>query len=181
MFKPKFDIKNFPGCVALHCETPEEAQNFCEYMDSIGRSWSNGQPYQENNEWDVYKENTCYNFNKDTYADIDYYKTYKYTIIECSDFDWTYAFTKADLRSGDVVLRRNGLVEIVIVEHDVLVSQEGFDRLSELSDTLEDTASGISAADREWDIVEVRRPVRRSDCQFSAFESKRGVVVFHRD
>lgn len=90
-------------------------------------------------------------------------------------------FGKADLRSGDVVLRRNGLVEIVILEHNVLVSEDGFDRLNELSDTLEDTSSELYPADEEWDIIEVRRPVCPSDCQYSAFESKRGVVVFHRD
>lgn len=180
MFELKFNINDYPGRVAMQCETPEEAQAFCEYLDSIGHRWLGGQSYRESSEWHVYGDKTCYSFNTNTFADVAFYKCNGYAIMKYSDFDWSNTFTKADLRNGDVVLRRNGSVEIVIVEHNALVSRDGFNRLSELSDTLKDIPSGGFPADEEWDVIAVRRPVRPSDCLFTAFDDELGELVFSR-
>lgn len=84
-------------------------------------------------------------------------------------------FTKADLKSGDVVLRRNGFVEIVCRETDTLISKDGFNRLSEIN---EDLTSGLSFAD--WDIIAVRRPKKPHECQFCAFASEYGELIYER-
>ena len=87
-------------------------------------------------------------------------------------------FTKADLKSGDVVLRRNGVVEIVCRETDSLVSKNGFSYLSEVNEDL--TYSYGFKPDLDWDIIAVRRPRNPQECQFKAFDKRYGELVYER-
>lgn len=84
-------------------------------------------------------------------------------------------FTKNDLKNGDVVICRNGTVEIVCVETDTLITRDGFNCLSDIQYDLCDNL------DLNWDIMKVRRPAKQSDCNFSAFEYHYGNLVFDRD
>lgn len=88
--KELFCIENYPGKVVMHCETKEEAEVFCGFLDKQGRSWINskrdGFGYADRNYFEEYGENTCYNFNKGTYGDISYYRRYGYRILSCKDF-----------------------------------------------------------------------------------------------
>lgn len=89
-------------------------------------------------------------------------------------------FTKADLKSGDVILRRRGDVEIVCLETGTFIRQTG--GWNELSNINEDLTCkpyrdySMSGSD----IVAVRRPVKPSDCRFSAFDEKVGELVYDR-
>ena len=85
-------------------------------------------------------------------------------------------FTKSDLRNGDVVLRRNGNVEILVLPLGTLITQSGgFNRINELKDDLTDSNFD------KFDIVAVRRPTEDWHCTFNAFKSKHGTLVYNRE
>ena len=173
----KFNIKDYEGNYAMHCKTKEEAEDFCKYLDSIGRKWSSGHSYAELTEWNDYKEKTCYSFNYGYYAPISHFIVYNYKILEWSDF-MDKKFTKADLKSGDIVLRRDGNVEIVCIETGTLIQRDGFSSLYELTDDLKCIYS--DKEDNFDDIVAVRRPKQPYDCQFCAFYEELGELVYER-
>ena len=84
-------------------------------------------------------------------------------------------FTKKDLKNGDVVKKRNGRVEIVILDTDTLViSKTGCNLLSDINDDL------TSRIGKDFDIVAVRRPTEPGDSRFDAFDNDHGEVVFER-
>ena len=170
----KFNIEDYKGNYAMHCKTKEEAKDFCRYLDGLGRKWCDGEKYTENTCWDVYKDKTCYAFNVGEYSSLSYYETNGYTLLEWSDF-MSKKFTKADLKSGDVVLRRNGFVEIVCRESNSLISKDYFNYLSNIND---DLTSGLGFA--EWDIIAVRRPRKPHECRFNAFDNRFGELVYER-
>lgn len=169
----KFDINKYPGKYVMHCKTKEEARAFCQYLDNVGRKWLSGERYKNKEYWNVYREKTCYSFNNDCYTGIDYYKKENYTIREWSDF-MKETFTKADLKTGDVVLKRNGEVEIINRELGMLICKSGW---NDLKDVREDLTSILN--DR-YDIIAVRRPEDKGDCNFEVFEHKWGKLVYER-
>lgn len=81
-----FDIEDYKGKYVMHCKTEKEAEIFCTYLDSIGRTWPTGESYLSTSYWHVYKELMCYNFNAGFYSDKKYYKENGYTILEMEDF-----------------------------------------------------------------------------------------------
>jgi len=84
-------------------------------------------------------------------------------------------FKKSDLKNGDVIERRNGDIEIVIVETGTLVRKEGYNALRSLTNDLKDN-DGVS----DWDVISVRRPQKSVDCRFTAFEHNSGKVIYNR-
>lgn len=82
----RFNIEDYKGKYVMHCKTEEEAEDFCIYLDSIGRTWYSSDSYLSESYWDRYKESTCYNFNCGTYCDKPYYEEEGYTILEMEDF-----------------------------------------------------------------------------------------------
>lgn len=84
-------------------------------------------------------------------------------------------FTKKDLQNGDVVLKRNGAVEIVMLPLGTLICKAG--GYNSLSDKGEDLTGQYSAAN---DIVKVRRPRIESECRFDAFTLELGELVYDR-
>ncbi|MGN0595021.1 MAG: hypothetical protein ACI4I6_07675 [Hominimerdicola sp.] len=83
-------------------------------------------------------------------------------------------FTKSDLKNGDIILRRNGDVEIVCLETGTLITQDGFNFLSDVNADLTDTD------DCEYDIIAVRRPKEPGSCQFKAFDKGYGELIYER-
>lgn len=84
-------------------------------------------------------------------------------------------FTKADLKNGDVIKRRNGWVEIVCLETGTLIARSGFNEIKDIKDDLTD------ACGTEYDIVAVRRPKRPCECKFCAFDEEYGDLVYDRE
>lgn len=171
----KFDIKNYKGKYVMHCSTEDEAREFCNYLHSIGREWSNGEFYIDQLCYCTYREDTVYFFNDDTFDDVEYAREKGYTILEFSDFDWSKEFTKADLKTGDAILLRDGSVEIVNRELEMLIRKKYYNDLDEIKDDLTSTYST-----RELDIIAVRRPVDKADCCFDAFKNNWGTLVYER-
>lgn len=171
----KFDINNYEGKYAMHCKTEEEARDFCNYLHSIGRKWNGNYNYLNHTYWSTWRENTVYYFNDDMYGEYQYALKDNYTVLEWEDF-MNKEFTKADLKTGDVVLRRNGDVEIVNRELEMLIRESGW---NDLDDIREDLTSGFG--NKNGDIVAVRRPTYKGHCSFGAFKGNYGILVYERE
>jgi hypothetical protein len=167
----KFDIDNYRGAYVMHCKTEEEAKDFCEYLNSIGRTWCDGGSYKKSYCYYEHGNKTAYNFNGGSYSNVEKYLKWGYKILEWSDF---MEFTKADLKTGDVVKYRSGDVEIVNRELEMLISKTGWDDLDSIQDDL------TSRINPRYDIIAVRRPEIKSDCQFGAFDNEWGTLVYER-
>ena len=172
----KFDINDYKGkYYVMHCKTEEEAREFCNYLHSIGRKWCNDAAYTNQTYYYAHKDNTVYHFNNGTYGSLNVAIGCDYTILEFSDFDWSKEFTKADLKTGDVVLRRNGSTEIVNRELGMFIRKNGWNDLDEIRENLTSVFNN-----EHGDIVAVRRPKNKYDCMFNAFERERGTLVYER-
>lgn len=89
-------------------------------------------------------------------------------------------FTKKDLKNGDVIVRRNGWVEIVCVDLGVFITTNGWNDRSELNDDLTDSDNRWFDSD-EYDIVEVYRPKEKCQCQFNPDCYEKGELVYYRE
>lgn len=81
-----FNIDDYKGKYVMHCKTEKEAEIFCKYLHSIGRTWNTGDSYVPESYWDEYKESMCYSFNDGTYCDKHCFEERGYTILEMEDF-----------------------------------------------------------------------------------------------
>lgn len=169
----KFNINDYKGKYVMHCKTEEEAKDFCNYLHSIGKQWSNGDTYLNNTRFFLYKERTAYNFNFGNFSYVGWYK-HEYKVLEWSDF-MNKEFTKADLKTGDIILRRDGAVEIVNREHETFITPKGWNDFDEMKEDLTSNRNSM------YDIVAVRRPCEKSDCEFKAFEHKWGTLIYERE
>ena len=173
----KFDINDYKGKYAMHCKTEEEANDFCKYMDSIGRRWCNNSTrYTQNNSYYVYGSKTTYTFNENAFADYDWHKTNDYTILEWSDFT-NGEFTKAYLKSGDVVKFRNERIGIVceFKGSKTIITNDSWVNFENITEEL------TMLYNKTYDIIAVRRPHKKSECQFSAFECEYGTLIYERE
>ena len=170
----KFSIEDYPGKYAMHCKTEEEAKSFCDYLHSIGRTWRDKRPYTTTTQWKVYAEDTAYNFHNNSYCCVSVYQGMGYQILEWEDF-MKQTFTKANLKSGDIVMLNDGEVGVVITQRETIVFKEGYAPLDNYHDDM--TFRG----NKKFSIKAVRRPVRATDCQFDAFDENLGTLVYERE
>ena len=171
-----FDINDYKGRYVMHCTTEEEARDFCNYLHKIGRCWTIRDSYVKKTNYEVYQENTVYYFNKGTFGNAYAAELHEYKILEWSDF-MNKEFTKEDLKTGDVVLRRNGKVEIVNRELETFITQYHWCDLDDIND---DLTYCINSGNSKYDIIAVRRPCKKSDCRFEAFNCELGILVYER-
>lgn len=175
--KMKFDIKNYSGKYVMHCKDQDELDNFTDYLRANRMAGSH--PVYGIGMGICFYGNNVYYFNCDkgiaTWSSIKDALKNGYKILEWSDFMEVYRFTKADLRTGDVVLRRNGNVEIVNLELKMFIRPAGWSDFDGICEDL--TACSGST---NWDIVAVRRPLDKEDCQFNAFDNNCGILKYER-
>lgn len=170
----KFDISNYPGRYVMHCRTEVEAIDFCDYLNSLGRTNCLRRSYSGESLWSTYKDTLTINFNEGTQCNIEYYLKANFTILEWSDF-MNKTFTKTDLKTGDVVLRRNGHVGIANLELGMFIGKDGWTDFNCLRNDLTASIGGEG-----WDIIAVRRPIEKHHCQFTAFDKKLGTLIYER-
>ena len=88
--KEKFDWASFKNNenICVHCQTLEEAKEFCILMHNHGMKWRGGKSYAKDTKWNNYIKRTCY-YGDGTFCDIDYANKYNHTILKFSllDFD----------------------------------------------------------------------------------------------
>lgn len=104
MKEKAFNIEDYQkrNTYAMHCETPEEAIDFLEYLDSVGKKWCSGGRYVGSDTlWERYKESTCYEFVEGTYGSLDYFIRNNYQVLEFKDFKLG---TGIDVDEKDVAL-----------------------------------------------------------------------------
>lgn len=87
--KTKFRLKDYKGRYVMHCDTEEKAKVFCKLLHDSGKKWNAGLEYSEFTLWHEYEKNTCYDFNREQYSSINYFREEKYNILEFDDFDWS--------------------------------------------------------------------------------------------
>lgn len=92
----------------------------------------------------------------------------------CWIWEMQEIFTKADLKTGDVVKFRNNNVAIVNGELKTFITMNGFLDFDDFNDDLTEHDYG------EWDIIAVRRPNEKYDCKFTAFNWNCGTLVYER-
>ena len=168
-----FDINDYKGRYVMHCTTEEEARDFCNYLHKVGRKWNDNMSYLDDTYYSYHEARTVYYFNTGTLGDMYFATLNNYTILEWSDF-MNKEFTKADLKTGDVILRRSGDTEILMRELNTFITKTGW---NDLADIKEDLSS------KYWssaDIMAVRRPRSVGDCAFNAFKNELGTLVYER-
>lgn len=82
--KTSFNLDDYKGKYAMHCQTEDEADNFLEVLYNAGREWSNGESYAKINYYRKNGHHTVYYFNIGKYGDER--KVVDNTILEWSDF-----------------------------------------------------------------------------------------------
>jgi hypothetical protein len=95
--------------------------------------------------------------------------------LKWSDFMKDKKFTKADLKNGDVVKRRNGVVEIVCIDVGTFIGLNSWNYVDSIKEDL--THESMDG----WDIVKVRRPTDPKHCQFCAYNCNYGTLVYDRE
>lgn len=172
----QFNIKDYPGKVAMHCKTKEEVESFCSYLDSMGIRTCIYRPYNADWLWNKYGTETTINFNEGCHCGLWFYRTSSenFTILEWEDF-MNKTFTKADLKNGDIVKFENGEVGCVIKEHNMIITRFCWIDLENYTD---DMSSKVSP---QYSIKSVRRPRGGRECRFDAFEENRGELVYDRE
>lgn len=172
----KFDINDYKDKYAMHCKTEEEAKDFCEYLHSVGRRWCTDQPYITNTCYHTYIGNTVYTFNEGSYCDMKWHTEHGYIILEWSDF-MNGEFTKADLKLGDVVKFRNERIGIVCEFKGLktIITNDSWVNFENITEEL------TMLYNKTYDIIAVRRPHKKSECQFNAFEYEYGTLIYERE
>lgn len=108
----RFNIEDYKGKYVMHCKTEEEAEIFCEYLHSIGRTWGNGDSYKDDIRdriYAMYGAETCFEFNIGRYGSKQCYEEEEgYTILEMEDFmdkekkEFNYSNKNSIDHTGDV-------------------------------------------------------------------------------
>ena len=83
--------------IAIHTTTETQATTLLEALDKKGYKWNSGTKLTDYSNFEVYEENTCYNFSACTdgvllnkkvmYGPLSLYQEH-YTIIEFTDIDF---------------------------------------------------------------------------------------------
>jgi hypothetical protein len=66
----------------IHCKTKKLANEFLELADSLGFTWFDGNKLTSFNEWDVYKDKTCYTIYLDEYILFDNVDNEELSVVE---------------------------------------------------------------------------------------------------
>lgn len=86
--KPKFQLEDYLGNYAMHCNTKEKAKIFCDFLYDAGRTWHSGRSYKEKIFWESYKKDTAYLFNEGLSRYVKDVKNAGYQILEFDNFNW---------------------------------------------------------------------------------------------
>lgn len=100
-----------------------------------------------------------------------------------NNFDWSYymkkAFTKADLKNGDVIKWSDGKINIVCIDTGALICKpEGYNSLEKVTNDLK--WAGLLSGPETMKIIAIRRPKEPYHCCFNAFDKGYGELVYER-
>jgi len=143
------EFKDENNDIAVYCKTKEETTDFCGqmYEHGIKRKYS-----------DSYQNSIIVYSNKDTFCSEGRYRDHGYTILEWSDY-MEKDFTKADLKTGMVIVVRNGdeyQVMLGTTDGDILIKENG--SYLYFSDDYKDNLIYNDFDFHEFDIMVVKEP-----------------------
>ncbi len=90
MEKPLFNADDYDDSFCMRCETDEEHDAFCEYLDSIERHWRSGHRYTELDYRDHYNGTMVYYFNDGCRSSLCNAEAAGHTILYYKDFSWDF-------------------------------------------------------------------------------------------
>lgn len=70
--------------LVIHCDTEEKANKLLKEFDKLGKTWWVGESYLEYNDFNEYKDRTCYS-NDGFYYDIEYYEDINIKVYSFED------------------------------------------------------------------------------------------------
>ena len=76
------------------CPNRIDATKLCQVFDELNLKWCDGTQYTTHNDWNIYKEQTCYNPYNGMFGRLEYYNSdkgreqvgHKYAIITVDEF-----------------------------------------------------------------------------------------------
>lgn len=81
--KQFFESKNL---LVIHCDTEEKAIKLLEAFNKEGYRWCNGESYTKINNWEDYKEKTCYS-NNHMYGFMKFYQDMSFKVLEFENIE----------------------------------------------------------------------------------------------
>lgn len=75
------EFKNKDNKIAVHCETEEEAKDFCRQMHGQGMKWRNGESYLKDTSYNARYEGTCY-YGDGEWPSLDFAEKHNLTVEE---------------------------------------------------------------------------------------------------
>lgn len=79
-----FDTKK--ETLVIHCDTEEKANKLLEAFDKLGETWCDDESYLSCNEYNDYKDKTCYS-NDGGYGEYGSFENRLYKIYEFDEVD----------------------------------------------------------------------------------------------
>ena len=124
MTKEEFDSRYVRNKKVVLCNTKEKAKSFTGLAHSFGYRWSNGESYLTD-DWDKFKESTCYRIYDGTVCSYLYYFETKHNVIVYEEDDlkdsppfFVIAFKKI-VHSSDLESNMIKIAEIAVQAKDV--------------------------------------------------------------
>lgn len=72
--------------LVIHCDTEEKANKLLKAFDKMDKTWCDDGSYLSSNEYDDYKDKTCYS-NDGGYGEYSFFKNRLYKIYEFDEVD----------------------------------------------------------------------------------------------
>lgn len=113
----KMTLEEFFGSkkkLAIHCKTKEQSKILLKAFDEMGETWSSGDSYLKDNNWEIYSAETCYD-NKGYFCFEKCFKEHECEIIEFKNIE----FPKKKLTAKEITkwilencVDNNGIVNL---------------------------------------------------------------------
>lgn len=157
----RFNAEDYRGKkVAIHTKSFQEIISF---LNNRGKLITPMEIFED------YGSETCFNIDADSYADEDYYRGNGYEILEWKNFMWQ-SFRKRDIKDGDVIVRRNGDVEIAMIKYNMFITKDGWNDFEYIGEDLTYCDIYGSNGWEEYDIMQVYRPIKKYGCVLKVFD-----------
>ena len=104
----KFRLEDYKGKYVMHVDTEEEYNTFSKFLHENGKTWCTGKGYLECSHWELYKNESCFDFNDGVYDSLGWFQEFEersYTILEFSDFNWNVC---EFIKNQEVEISANG-------------------------------------------------------------------------
>lgn|SRR5574344_1027623 len=170
----KFNTEDYSGKkVAIHTKTLQEIISF---LNNRGKLITPMEIFE------IYGSDTCFEIDADCFNNKKYYCGNGYKILEWEDFMWQ-SFRKRDIKDGDVIVRRNGDVEIAMIKYNMFIAADGWNDFEHIREDLTYCNTYGSNGCGKYDIVQVYRPIKKYGCILKVYDDNNisQVLIYDRE